>query len=439
MQSAVPTSSPEGAHAPCAALGACCAVLAALRRYIQVVRHCNHFCGFCSNPTTPYTHDFESMRVLVDDFVARGYFGVILTGGEPSLHPELPAICRYASEAGLHVRMITNGTRMADRKFAQAMAEAGLKLVYVSIYSVIEALEDSLRGTPGTGTDRCLSRTRWVSERRRSRPGPTTTRQNHRVEQRSRAWSIWQSSPRYPAGVSQRSSQTLDIEHHTHVTVTIFADEYKRAERVKLQSPNKKKNAMPRNARIPQVDRTDKRLMMIGQLITEVVEERMGGERGWMETSQAELCVVADALWLREEQRLEAARTDAARIIVDGEPYRRMAQPSSRLYHGRWGAHRIEEPLYRREGVRNGPTLRPLDRVIGVVDGSLLPELALALGSLCAVQTSREVEETLTRLGFRPPSRATIPHRSPPGGLRCGSRSPPMLGVHDLSRSARGS
>jgi organic radical activating enzyme len=60
--------------------------------YIQVVRHCNHFCGFCSNPTTPYTHTFESMSVLVDDFVKRGYFGVILTGGEPSLHPELPRI-----------------------------------------------------------------------------------------------------------------------------------------------------------------------------------------------------------------------------------------------------------------------------------------------------------------------------------------------------------
>ena len=118
--------------------------------YIQVVRHCNHFCGFCSNPTTPYTHDFDSMKVLVDDFVARGYFGVILTGGEPSLHPELPRICRYASDVGLHVRMITNGTRLADRKFAQAMAEAGLKLVHVSIYSVVQEVEDRLRGTPGT-------------------------------------------------------------------------------------------------------------------------------------------------------------------------------------------------------------------------------------------------------------------------------------------------
>ncbi len=118
--------------------------------YIQVVRHCNHFCGFCSNPTTPYTHTFESMAVLVDDFVTRGYFGVILTGGEPSLHPELPRIAAYASERGLHVRMITNGTRMADPAFAKEMADAGLKLVHVSVYSIRPEVEARLRGMPGT-------------------------------------------------------------------------------------------------------------------------------------------------------------------------------------------------------------------------------------------------------------------------------------------------
>lgn len=118
--------------------------------YIQVVRHCNHFCGFCSNPTTPYTHDFESMRVLVDDFVRRGYFGVILTGGEPSLHPELPRIARYARDQGLHVRMITNGHRLADEGFAREMAEAGLQLVHVSVYSVRPEVEERLRGTGGT-------------------------------------------------------------------------------------------------------------------------------------------------------------------------------------------------------------------------------------------------------------------------------------------------
>ena len=118
--------------------------------YIQVVRHCNHFCGFCSNPTTPYTHDLASMQPLVDDLVRRGYFGVILTGGEPTLHPELPAIARYARDAGLHVRLITNGSRLADPAFARELAQAGVQLAHVSIYSVVPEVEARLRGVPDT-------------------------------------------------------------------------------------------------------------------------------------------------------------------------------------------------------------------------------------------------------------------------------------------------
>jgi len=118
--------------------------------YIQVVRHCNHFCGFCSNPTTPYVHTFDTMKVLVDDFVSRDYFGVILTGGEPTLHPELPKIAGYARDQGLHVRMITNGWRMADAEFAKAMGEAGLQHMHISVYSHKPEVEETLRGLPKT-------------------------------------------------------------------------------------------------------------------------------------------------------------------------------------------------------------------------------------------------------------------------------------------------
>ena len=90
------------------------------------------------------------MKVLVDDFVERGYFGVILTGGEPTLHPELPRICAYARDSGLHVRMITNGHRLADEDFCRDMAEAGLQLVHVSVYSHKPDVEFALRGTTGS-------------------------------------------------------------------------------------------------------------------------------------------------------------------------------------------------------------------------------------------------------------------------------------------------
>ncbi len=118
--------------------------------YIQVVRHCNHFCGFCSNPSSAYHHTFSTMTALVDDLVARGYFGVVLTGGEPTLHPELPRIVRYAHDAGLHVRLITNGWRLADEALAKELAEAGLALVHVSIYSVRPDVEARLRGVEET-------------------------------------------------------------------------------------------------------------------------------------------------------------------------------------------------------------------------------------------------------------------------------------------------
>lgn len=117
--------------------------------YLQVVRHCNHFCGFCSNPASAYVHTLDTMKVLVDDLVLRGYFGVVLTGGEPTLHPELPEVARYARERGLHVRMITNGW-LLDAALARRLADAGVSLVHVSIYSVRREVEERIRGVPGT-------------------------------------------------------------------------------------------------------------------------------------------------------------------------------------------------------------------------------------------------------------------------------------------------
>ncbi len=118
--------------------------------YIQMVRHCNQNCGFCSNPETPFFHNIEQIRQIIDDFVARDYFGVILTGGEPTLSPILPDAIRYAREHGLHVRMITNGQKLADGAYCQELADAGLQHAHVSIHSWKHKLEDFLTGTPGS-------------------------------------------------------------------------------------------------------------------------------------------------------------------------------------------------------------------------------------------------------------------------------------------------
>ena len=64
--------------------------------YMQLVRHCNQYCRFCSNPSSGYMLDLDTAQREIDDFAARSYFGVILTGGEPSLSDLVPEITRYA-------------------------------------------------------------------------------------------------------------------------------------------------------------------------------------------------------------------------------------------------------------------------------------------------------------------------------------------------------
>ena len=118
--------------------------------YLQVVRGCNQYCRFCSNPASGYMLDLETALRAVDDFAERGYFGIILTGGAPSLSDLVPEITRHAVARGLHVRMITNGSKLAKPELAEAYHEAGLRHYHVSIHSCDEALEDFLTGVKGS-------------------------------------------------------------------------------------------------------------------------------------------------------------------------------------------------------------------------------------------------------------------------------------------------
>jgi MoaA/NifB/PqqE/SkfB family radical SAM enzyme len=145
--------------------------------YMQLVRHCNQYCRFCSNPETPYVLDIETAKREVDDFAERGYFGVILTGGEPSLSPIVPEITRYAVERGLHVRMITNGSKIADLDTARRFVEAGLLHYHVSIHSRHEQVEDVLTGVKGSFSlaMRALENLATLDEERAARGEPRVT------------------------------------------------------------------------------------------------------------------------------------------------------------------------------------------------------------------------------------------------------------------------
>jgi MoaA/NifB/PqqE/SkfB family radical SAM enzyme len=118
--------------------------------YIQVTRHCNQTCRFCSNPPTGIELSLDEARDRVDDLMARGYDGVILTGGEPTLVPWLTQLIRYAADRRIAARIITNGQLLADGPLLDDLVQAGLRHAHVSLYSHRPELQDMLTRSPGS-------------------------------------------------------------------------------------------------------------------------------------------------------------------------------------------------------------------------------------------------------------------------------------------------
>lgn len=103
--------------------------------YLQIIRQCNQQCIICSNPDNGLVLSLSEIRDKINDFKKRGFDGIILTGGEPTLHPDLKEIVTYSDKSGLFVNMITNGQKIADHEYLEILKKAGLKQLHLSIYS----------------------------------------------------------------------------------------------------------------------------------------------------------------------------------------------------------------------------------------------------------------------------------------------------------------
>jgi hypothetical protein len=145
----------------------------------------------------------------------------------------------------------------------------------------------------------------------------------------------------------------------------------------------------------------------IADLIDQAICEHLGPDATFEQRQDLAAAISSDALWFRSDRELHAAITTADEVEVDGRRYRRLEQASSATYHGRWGSHYIEEPLYREVGVHNGPTIKPIELRVGIIE-HMTPDMARVVGELSADKSSRGVERTLCVTGLVPPSRAFL-------------------------------
>ena len=74
---------------------------------------------------------------------------VLVTGGEPTLHPDFLAICEHIVKRGMLCDIYTNGIYIPDDLF-NALCKLPLNSVSVSLYSGTNAFHDTITGVPGS-------------------------------------------------------------------------------------------------------------------------------------------------------------------------------------------------------------------------------------------------------------------------------------------------
>jgi hypothetical protein len=107
-----------------------------------------------------------------------------------------------------------------------------------------------------------------------------------------------------------------------------------------------------------------------------------------------------------QELLQELADRDGEQIEIGVERYHRH-QPGEVQYHSLCGALRVHRWIYRQSGVRNGPTVVPLDLRAGLIERAT-PALAYAVAQGYAKAPIRSVERDLHAAHREPPSRATL-------------------------------
>jgi pyrroloquinoline quinone biosynthesis protein E len=133
----------------------------------ELTYRCPLQCPYCSNPLEFAGGRFKSelttdeWRRVFREAKALGVLQLGLSGGEPTLRPDLEALVGCAHELGLYSTLVTSAYRLQRNRLADLRA-AGLDHVQISIQASDEALSDSIAGT-ASYRDK-MAAYRWTKE-----------------------------------------------------------------------------------------------------------------------------------------------------------------------------------------------------------------------------------------------------------------------------------
>ena len=95
---------------------------APLMAWLEITRHCNLRCPHCfMEGGEKRNQELSTTRILrlLEEWADMGVFTVVITGGEPTIHPNFVEIVNRAHELGFAVSIATNGMALTENLLAQ--------------------------------------------------------------------------------------------------------------------------------------------------------------------------------------------------------------------------------------------------------------------------------------------------------------------------------
>jgi radical SAM protein with 4Fe4S-binding SPASM domain len=118
----------------------------------NLTNRCNLACSHCYQDSEASALENEltlDEKLPLVDQMGRAHMPMVaMSGGEPTISPDLLPVLLRAKKHGMHTTIATNGTTMTRDRAAE-LAAAGLRYVEISLDSVNPARHDEFRGHPG--------------------------------------------------------------------------------------------------------------------------------------------------------------------------------------------------------------------------------------------------------------------------------------------------
>ena len=128
------------------------------RQVVRLGLACNEKCLFCKVP--PDSGEAAGPAHTLRAIKAAGRGGRLsISGGEPTLCPQLARLIACAGKLGVDVELQTNGLRLAAAGEVEKLVSAGLRNAFVSLHSHIPLIHDFLTGVKG-GHVKCVAAVR---------------------------------------------------------------------------------------------------------------------------------------------------------------------------------------------------------------------------------------------------------------------------------------